>query len=172
MRHVRSQHPNQGWNPHSLHWKTQSSPLDWQGSPLSFFFSLILFTTSISLPLPPLSCPPAHTQAPTHRSIFTFLCEVLRSHSVSQWWRLSHSLFIFLKQLIPFSFQCSLLPLISLPADFLGKCCCQPIRETLWHVASLVNWRRLTGLDFYRELGDKPSHREHMFASVLCSVKV
>ena len=70
-----------------------------------------------------------------------------------------------------FSLQWSLLPLISSSIDFLGKCCCQPIRKTLLHVTSLVNWRRFTGLDFYRELGDNPSQREHLFASVLCYVK-
>ena len=32
-RHVGSQLPDQGWNPHPLHWKAKSQPLDRQGSP-------------------------------------------------------------------------------------------------------------------------------------------
>ena len=32
MRHVRSYLPDQGLNPHPLHWKGKSKPLDCQGS--------------------------------------------------------------------------------------------------------------------------------------------
>lgn len=143
-----------------------------QGSPLSFFFSLILCTTSISLPLSLLSRPPhTHTGTDTQRNLHFPFWSFTFTFCITQGWQLNHNLFIFLKQLIPLSLQWSLLPLISLSIDFLGKCCCQPIRKTLLHVTSLVYWRRFTGLDFYRELGDNPSQCEHLFASLLCCVK-
>ena len=37
LRHVVSYFPDQGSNPHSLHWKADSEPLDHQRSPVFFF---------------------------------------------------------------------------------------------------------------------------------------
>ena len=47
-RHVRFQLPNWGLNLHPSHWKMKSQPLDFQGSCLSFIFSLLfLFPETI-----------------------------------------------------------------------------------------------------------------------------